>query len=73
MTEEMGNIDNAIEASQKTVVSREKETGEDADDRIVQILEKLAGERNKCVVSDDNFVRNHARAYQANPISLAPF
>ena len=31
MTEEMGNIDNAIEASQKTVVSREKETGEDAE------------------------------------------
>ena len=31
MTEQMGNIDNAIEASQKTVVSREKETGEDAE------------------------------------------
>ena len=31
MTDEMGTIDNAIQASQKTVVSREKEIGEDAE------------------------------------------
>lgn len=31
MTEEMGNIDTAIEASQKTVVAREKEIGEAAE------------------------------------------
>ena len=31
MAEEMGNVDSAIEASQKPVVSREKEIGEDAE------------------------------------------
>lgn len=31
MSDEMGNLDNAIEASQKTVISREKEIGEEAE------------------------------------------
>lgn len=49
------------------------ETGEDADDRIRGILEQLAKERNKCVVSDDNSVRNHARAYLTRIMSVAEF
>jgi len=49
------------------------ETGEDADDRIVTILEELSKEKNKCVVSDDNFVRNHARAYEARAMSVSEF
>ena len=49
------------------------ETGEDADERIVKILEKLTEQPHKCVVSDDNFVRNHARAYQTRAMSVAEF
>ena len=49
------------------------ETGEDADERIISVLEKLAKEKNKCVVSDDNFVRNHARAYESRAISVSEF
>ena len=49
------------------------ETNEDADERIITILEKLTKERNKCVVSDDNFVRNHARAYEAQAMSVSEF
>ncbi len=49
------------------------ETGEDADEKIVQILERLSEIRNKCVVSDDNFVRNHARAYETSAMSVSEF
>ena len=49
------------------------ETNEDADERIATILEKLAKIRNKMVVSDDNFVRNHARAYEARVMSVSEF
>src|SRR3989338_10706591 len=34
------------------------ETGEDADERIILVLEDLSRNAAKCVVSDDNFVRN---------------
>ena len=49
------------------------ETPETADEKIVEILEGLSGERDKCVVSDDNFVRNHAKAYAARVVSVAEF
>lgn len=48
-------------------------TGEPADERIVEVLEKLGKNARKCVVSDDNFVRNQARAYQAPVMSVAEF
>lgn len=49
------------------------ETGEEADDRIVQVLEKCKKHPYLCVVSDDNFVGNHARVYSAEVISSAVF
>ena len=49
------------------------ETGEDADDRITLVLEELPKKSQKCVVSDDNSVRNHARAYGVRSISVAEF
>ena len=49
------------------------ETGEDADERIITVLDQLSGENNKCVVSDDNFVKNHARAYKTRSISVREF
>ena len=49
------------------------ETHEKADEKIVKILEGLSREGNKGVVSDDNFVRNHAKAYTARVISVAEF
>ncbi len=48
------------------------DTGEDADERIAVVMEGL-GDARKCVVSDDNSVRNHARAYKASSISVAEF
>ena len=49
------------------------ETWEEADERIVRILEELPQKIQKWVVSDDNFVRNHARAYEASPMPVAQF
>lgn len=49
------------------------ETGEDADERIPLVLEELSKQSQKCVVSDDNSVRNHARAYGVKSISVAEF
>ena len=49
------------------------ETPETADEKIVEILEGLSREKDKCVVSDDNFVRNHAKAYAARAVSVAEF
>ncbi len=49
------------------------ETGETADERIGEILEGLSGNKNIQVVSDDNSVRNHARAYAVQTISVAQF
>jgi len=49
------------------------ETGETADERIVKILGGLSDTKQKSVVSDDNFVRNHTRANAARVISTAQF
>ena len=49
------------------------ETGEDADDRILEILEGIGRTDHAYVVSDDNCVRNHARAYRATPVSVSAF
>ncbi|MDA9101314.1 NYN domain-containing protein [Omnitrophica bacterium] len=49
------------------------ETGEDADQRIVQILEGYTRRDHISVVSDDNFVINHARAYCARAVSSVEF
>lgn len=54
----------------KTVFS---DTGEDADERIILVLEELEKTFNKCVVSDDNFVRNTARSHRAKGMSAAEF
>ena len=49
------------------------ETNEDADDRIAALLKKSPEKPERCVVSDDNSVRNHARAYRARVMSVAEF
>ena len=49
------------------------DTGEDADERIILVLEELSKQPRKCVVSDDNFVRNQARAHQTPVMSVAEF
>ncbi|HTL47801.1 MAG TPA: NYN domain-containing protein [Verrucomicrobiae bacterium] len=49
------------------------ETGQDADDKIVEVLERMPDRALAWVVSDDNFVRNHARAYKANVVSVEAF
>jgi predicted RNA-binding protein with PIN domain len=49
------------------------ETNEDADDRIATVLEELPKKPEKMVVSDDNSVRNHARAYGVRSQSVAEF
>lgn len=49
------------------------ETGESADERITELLETLPPKPDKCVVSDDNFVRNQARAFCAKSISVSEF
>ena len=49
------------------------ETGEDADERIITVLEKIANPADTCVVSDDNFVRNSARAHKSRAVSVAEF
>lgn len=54
----------------KTIFS---DTGEDADERIILVLEELEGTFQKCVVSDDNFVRNTARSHRAKGMSAAEF
>lgn len=54
----------------KTVFS---DTDEDADERIILVLEELENVFNKCVVSDDNFVRNTARSHRAKGMSAAEF
>ncbi len=49
------------------------ETNETADERITVLLEELPEKPGKCVVSDDNYVRNHAKAYGARVMSVAEF
>jgi len=47
-------------------------TGE-GDEAIIKTVEKLSGRYHCIVASDDNFVRNNARAYRATVISIAEF
>jgi len=49
------------------------DTEEKADERIVRILEQHEAVAAKAVVSDDNFVRNQARAYHTRVIPVAEF
>lgn len=49
------------------------DTGEDADERIITVLETLENTFNKYVISDDNFVRNSARAHRAKGMSVSEF
>ena len=49
------------------------DTEEKADERIVKILEEHEAVAGKAVVSDDNFVRNQARAYRTRITSVAEF
>ena len=48
------------------------ETGEDADDRIVDYLRKTQP-RSAAIVSDDNYVCNSARAFKVKAVSVADF
>ena len=49
------------------------DTGEDADERIITVLEGMEKIQGKCVVSDDNFVQNTARAHKTRGMSVAEF
>src|SRR3989338_2001938 len=49
------------------------ETNEDADERIITLLEQLSKKTNACVVSDDNFVINQVRAYGALVMPVCQF
>ena len=49
------------------------ETNEEADDRITILLEELPKKPGKCVVSDDNSVKNHARTYGVRSMSVSEF
>jgi len=49
------------------------ESGEDADDRIIRLLDHFKNKTSLCVVSNDNYVINHARAYGAAWIDVAAF
>jgi predicted RNA-binding protein with PIN domain len=48
-------------------------TSEDADDRIIQVLEGIDRSAHVYVVSDDNYVHNQARAHRATPLKAADF
>ena len=49
------------------------ESGEDADDRLVDLLESGAGRTPVFVVSNDNYVSNHARVYHGHNLSAGDF
>ena len=49
------------------------ETGEDADDRIIQLLQERRVNEPIVVVSNDNYVSNHSRALGAKVISANEF
>jgi len=48
-------------------------TGESADDAIIGILGEMKSLKNCYVVSNDNYVRNHARVYGVHRMSVAEF
>lgn len=49
------------------------DSDETADERIACVLDQLTLQKAKCVVSDDNYVCNQARAYQTRRLSVASF
>lgn len=67
---EFSGLAQTVPAKVRLVFSK---TNEDADDRIATLLEEGPDKPGKCVVSDDNSVRNHARAYRANVMSVQEF
>jgi len=48
-------------------------TGEEADRRIIDMLKNREGSSGISVVSDDNYVRNHAKAFRADVVSAVDF
>lgn len=48
-------------------------TGQSADEVIVELLEHLKLGKKASVVSNDNFVRNHARVYGASKMYVSQF
>ena len=48
-------------------------TSEDADDRIISVLEGINRSEHVFVVSDDNYVCNQARTHNATPTSSSRF
>lgn len=49
------------------------DTDQTADDKIVELLEKLERPETAAVVSSDNYVANNARAHQVRVISVREF
>ena len=48
-------------------------TNEEADRRIVDMLKNIDDTRNFVIVSDDNYVLNHAKSFRAGRMSAAEF
>lgn len=49
------------------------ETREDADDRIIELLETRFSNKRVGVISNDNYVMNHARVFGAERMSVEEF
>lgn len=49
------------------------ETREDADDRIIELLETRFSNKRVGVISNDNYVMNHARVFKAKKMSVLEF
>lgn len=49
------------------------ESSEDADDRILDVLRDFASSRRACVVSNDHYVLNNARAFGASVLGASAF
>lgn len=49
------------------------ESFEEADDRIIKILSEMKRPAEVMVVSDDNYVINHARVYRARRMNVGQF
>ncbi len=45
----------------------------DGDRAIIRMVQRLSGRYHVMVVSDDNFVKNNSRAYNASTISISEF
>ena len=49
------------------------ESGEDADDRILDVLREQSPVERFCIVSNDNYVLNHARAFGVEKMTALSF